>query len=153
MGNSCCINVKNNENNQNITIKSEERLRNIKREHLVDFSFEGITTVAKVVGVYDGDTLRVAFIYKDEIIMKSCRLLEINAPEIRNKDKIEKQKAIKSRDYLATITMNDNQLIYVKYYEDDKYGRPLVELFLDRELNENINKKMIKEGHAIKYGL
>jgi len=141
---------------KNVYISIDERLRSITREHLTDFTYENISTVAKVVSVYDGDTCRIAFGYPSndddaEIIMLSCRLNGIDTPEIRNKNLEEKQLAIEARDYLKEMVMNDGQLVYVVFYKNDKYGRPLVDIYIDEMLRHCVNDKLIDSGYAKLY--
>jgi len=126
------------------------QLKKINASDLTDFSFENIETIGKVISVYDGDTCRIAFKYDTKIIMMSCRLAGIDSPEIRNKDLVAKQKAIEARDYLKTLVMNadNSKLVNIKLGKFDKYGRPLVVIFVD---GENINMKMANEGHAVLY--
>ena len=61
-------------------------------------------------------------------------------------NKIEKEKAIKARDYLKR--MIDNRIITLHCGKFDKYGRLLAEFYID---NININKLMIEKGHGYSY--
>ncbi len=104
---------------------------------------------AKVVSVYDGDTIRVNIDLGFGIIQKgnkgrglSLRLHRINAPEMRG---VEKKEGKKSRDFLREKILGKE--IIVKTIKDNKgkYGRYLAEIFID---NENINDVLVKKGYA-----
>ena len=165
MGICCSTPRKNNndleKNSNEITTPIEERLKHIKREHLTDFSFVNIKTIAKVVSVYDGDTVRVAFPYppnndNPEILMSSCRLSKIDTPELRTANDKEKEHAIKARDRLKELTMStETQLVYVQFEKNDKYGRPLVTIFLDYSSVDNfdlsVNNQLVVENYARLY--
>ena len=160
----CCSTSRKNDIPTIITpsiITIEDRLEHIKREHLTDFSFVNIRTVAKVVSVYDGDTVRVAFPYppnndSPEILMSSCRLSKIDTPEIRGTNDKEKEHAYKARDRLKELTMSsETQLVYVQFDKNDKYGRPLVTIFIDYESVDNfelsVNNQLVVENYAKLY--
>lgn len=92
-------------------------------------SFEKNVT-AKVVRVYDGDTVTLAFTKYDRrgaiTTMARCRLLGFDAPELRGGSEKEKACAAYCRDRLAAYV--GNRVVRVDFYGADKYGRPLVEL-------------------------
>ena len=52
------------------------------------FSLEGQEIKAKVVSVYDGDTVKCVFPKKD--VKWNCRLSGVDTPELRTRNKIEK---------------------------------------------------------------
>ncbi len=59
-------------------ILSNSSLKNVK-----EFSFENIDTYGKVIDCYDGDTCRISFYYKDELIQTKCRMVGYDSPEIK----------------------------------------------------------------------
>ena len=65
---------------------------------------------AKVMSVYDGDTIRVDIDLglKTWIKNESIRLGRINAPEVRGSEKV---KGIKSRDYLRKLILKKKLLL------------------------------------------
>ena len=143
-------------------ITLEDRLQSIERCDLVDFSYKGVVTLAKVVSVYDGDTCRLAFPYPNrypngetEIIMKSCRLACIDTPEIRTTNTKEKEKGLEAKEYLCSIISGN--LVFVKFGKDDKYGRPLITLYRKEEdfnkhgFKASINQMMLNSNHAQLY--
>lgn len=136
------------------------KLMNITLKDTHQFSFEGLTTEAKVVDIYDGDTLRIAFYYKDEIVQTSCRCLDYDAPEMKlpklSKNATSKEQedretlknfAIKAKERLSG--MLKNELVTINFFKNDLYGRPLVKIFVD---GKYINQEMINEGYGKPYG-
>lgn len=115
------------------------------------FSFNGIKTIARVIKVYDGDTLTIVFPFNDNIIKCSCRLLGIDTPEIRSKNKKEKEYAIKARNRIRELTIKEDKYIYVIFGKNDKYGRPLISAFLDEEYKINIAKILLDENYGKVY--
>ncbi len=120
------------------------------------FSLENHTKLAKVVDIYDGDSCRVVFEHNRTINMWNIRMLGYDTPEMRpRKDVIERDaeiaKAKAARDYLKSLIMNPDQLIYVKCHEFDKYGRLLGEVFINQEDSISVNQMMIDNGHGYAY--
>lgn len=90
------------------------------------FSLKGFRTKAKVVKVYDGDSITLLFPYFNKYYRFRCRIYGIDTPELRTKDLKEKRLAIEVRDYLRDLIFN--QTIDVECFDFDKYGRVLVKL-------------------------
>lgn len=102
---------------------------------------------AKVLSVYDGDTCNILLDLGCDVHIKlKCRLYGIDTPELRTKDLDEKKRGYLARDYLRERILN--KTVRVKTYKQEKYGRYLVEIFLD---DININQELIENGHAIAY--
>ena len=97
--------------------------------------------------VYDGDTITVDFDLGFDILLKNqkIRLLGIDAPEVRGK---ERQEGLKSRDALRSRIANKWVTIKTEKDKKGKYGRWLGTVILDEE---NINKWLINEGFAKEY--
>ncbi len=104
---------------------------------------------ATVVSVYDGDTCTVdidlglyTWIRKEKI-----RLLRINAPEIRGKERPE---GLKSRDFLRELLLGKEVIIETYKDKREKYGRYLAEIWMKdkKEKFININDLMVKKGFA-----
>ena len=100
---------------------------------------------AKVISVYDGDTVTVDIDLGFEVWLRDqrVRLLNINTPEVRGKSKKE---GIVARDALRQRIL-DKEVI-LKSDRRGKYGRWLVEIFVE---NENINQWLLNEGLAVPY--
>ena len=120
------------------------------------FSLENHTKLAKVVDIYDGDSCREVFEHNRTINMWNIRMYGYDTPEMRpRKDVIERDaeiaKAKAARDYLKSLIMNKDQLVYVKCREFDKYGRLLGVIFINQEDSTSVNQMMIDNGHGYAY--
>ena len=73
---------------------------------------------------------------------EKLRLARINAPEVRGPEKPE---GIKSRDWLRDKISGKKVLIKTVKDKKGKYGRYLVEIYLD---GVNINDEMVRLGLA-----
>lgn len=104
---------------------------------------------AKVINVYDGDTITVAskLPFKSSPIYRfSVRLRNIDSPEIKSKSKTESDLAIKSRDALHNLIFG--KIIELKNNGKEKYGRLLADIYLD---GIHINKWMLDNKYAVEY--
>ena len=114
------------------------------------FSFEGRKCIGKVVKVYDGDTVHIVFSLTDNepdrLYKWNCRLINVDTPELRTKNIKEKEFGKQVRDFLKEKILN--KIVTIECSDFDKYGRLLVEIFID---NENINNWLIENGYAKKY--
>jgi micrococcal nuclease len=104
---------------------------------------------AIITEVYDGDTCTVDVDLGLHIWVKGekVRLNRINAPEVRGS---EKEKGIKSRDFLREKILNKEILLETIKDKDEKFGRYLGEIFLPTDSKQyiNINDLLVKEGFA-----
>jgi endonuclease YncB( thermonuclease family) len=139
-----------------LTDSQKEILLNQKKDK-ENTSFKKIKTYAKCVDIYDGDTCKIKFFYRNEITQCAVRLLGIDTPEIkphhnsRTDDSIKREKelAIKAKELLIKL-MGDN-LIFVVFEKDDKYGRPLVTIYRDKTETKSINQQILESGLANLY--
>lgn len=67
------------------------------------FDLKGLTTLARVVSLHDGDTLRAVFKFAGTYKQFIIRVLHIDAPEIASKDPEEKQAAVRVRNRLLQL--------------------------------------------------
>lgn len=125
---------------------SNLRLRFIDPKKIKTFSFENLKTYAKVSHVHDGDTINLTFFYGSKPIRLRCRLARIDAPEINSKNEEEVRCAVISRDYLASLI--NNRIVYVVIGKQDKWNRPLVDIYKNRL---DINQHMIDKKYAVPY--
>lgn len=122
-----------------------------------NFSFAGVATVAKVVDVYDGDTITVSWYGNhDQLIQYKVRLLGFDCPEMKpslSSATRDAEKAAAVRAKLALISKIDSKLIFMECGEFDKYGRVLATIYTwnGKEKVENLNEWMIAQGHGIPY--
>ena len=112
------------------------------------FSLDGYETEAKVVKVYDGDTVHIVFKYFDSFLKWNCRIQHVDTPELRTKDLEEKKRGYECRDKLTALILD--KIVNVKCSKFDKYGRLLVEITVP-ETGVKIHEYLISEGLANKY--
>ena len=94
------------------------------------------TFTAKVVAITDGDTIKVL----NNSQQTKIRLAEIDTPE---KNQPYGKKAKK-----ALFDLIFNKEVEVEVVTIDRYGRTVGTIFLG---NQNINREMVKAGHAWVY--
>ena len=113
-----------------------------------DFSkcVDGKTLEAKVISVYDGDSIKVIFPLNGVLYRWSCRLNGVDTPEIRTRNLKEKEMGYKVRDLLRDKILN--KVVTLNCGELDKYGRLLVDINYE---SENINHWLITNGYAYEY--
>lgn len=127
-------------------LKLKKTLRNNDFKDLKPLSFNGLETYAKIISVYDGDSVVIVFPYKMEFVKYSCRIAGIDAPELRNSGKREKELATKARDFLRSLILD--KVVFVKFGKFDKYKRPLVDIIYKRKSIKDI---MVNNKLAISY--
>jgi micrococcal nuclease len=113
-----------------------------------EFSFEGETKTAKVVSVYDGDTIKVVFPVMQNLFKFNCRITGVDTPEIRTRNKEEKEMGLKVRDELRKKILN--KVVKLDCGDFDKYGRLLVNVTVLNE-KETIKDWLINNKYAFAY--
>ena len=153
------------------------KLKTIKNKDIEEFSLNNLKTFGKVVDVYDGDTCKIVLIFNGILHKFNCRLSGLDTPEMKpslKKENREKEivhahkcrnrllqlvttcdipdidKIFKKKDVKKMLETN-NKVIRVKCCEFDKYGRLLVNLFIDEEYTQNVNNILISENYAKSY--
>jgi endonuclease YncB( thermonuclease family) len=120
-----------------------------------EYSLGGRVFQGKVVDVYDGDTVKVVIFVDNQLCRYNCRLMNIDAPEMRPRKNVPGREKIiesakRSRDYLRTLIPEDG-IVYVEVSsKKEKYGRLLVYLYAPGE-DKDINSIMVETGHAKSY--
>lgn len=123
-------------------------LTNLDTKDIPLFGLDGAKFNAKCVEVYDGDSITIAIYVFNNFYKFKVRLLEINSPEIRTRDLVEKTRGIFARDYLRNKILH--KMIIIECGKFDKYGRLLGTIFIEDE-DISINQQMIDGGHAVPY--
>lgn len=118
----------------------------VTNENTPDFTFEGRSFEAKVLSVYDGDTVKVAFPFGGSMYRWNCRLVGVDTPELRTTNQKEKEFGYKVRDHLREKILG--KVVTIKCEDFDKYGRLLVTILLE-ELS--VNQWLIDNGYAFAY--
>ena len=107
-------------------------------------------TSGTVIKVYDGDTITVASCIPgmtDACLYKfSIRLKGIDTPEIRTKNKEEKEIGIIARNELRKLIMK--QHVTLCNISKEKYGRLLCDVYLN---DTHINQWLIQNKLAVAY--
>jgi endonuclease YncB( thermonuclease family) len=106
---------------------------------------------AKVVDVYDGDTITVSIINNFTIQKHKLRMLGYDSPEMKPRLNIpnraeEIEKAKQAKNFLNNLILNKVVLADINGF--DKYGRLLGTIFYD---TKNINQVMLDNGHGYVY--
>ena len=102
---------------------------------------------AKVLEIYDGDSMTLLISVGFNIYLEEkVRLLVIDCPEIRTKNKKEKALAYEARDYLRELLLKKEVIIETE--KEVKWGRYLVDVYFE---GMHINKHLIDIGYAKKY--
>ena len=112
------------------------------------FSLEGQTKEAKVVSVYDGDTIKIVFPIHNTLYKWSCRLEHVDTPELRTRCIAEKKYGYHVRDALREKILG--KMVTIKCGEFDKYGRLLAEIYTP-ESETSVNDWLINQGYAFYY--
>lgn len=164
---------------KDLTSSQVKVLISCNKENTYDFSLNGISTWAKVVDAYDGDTFRLMFYMKKrdkDPVRFVVRGNGYNAPEMyppksHYDRKTEMTKAIfarnrfiqlstdcdikkdmmYSRKEIREILRSNKKLIYVKFYKFGKFGRVLADVYEDKNSDKSINQILIDEGYAVPY--
>lgn len=138
------------------------------------FDLEKIEGSFYVESVYDGDTITILIpiqihtynmVDSNSIDLNSdsnktntiyfnkikLRLLGIDTPEMKPRKDLPNReehitKAKEAKDFLSNLILG--KIITVKFLQNDKYGRPLANIYIDSIC---INSLMIEKGYAKKY--
>ena len=126
-----------------------EELQN-KNNEVPLFSLNGKSFMAKIVEIYDGDTITVIFKLFGEYYKWKCRIKHVDSPEIKTQDKIEKERAIFVRDKMRDLLLNKIVTIHCSLDKKDKYGRLLIEFNIPKS-NTKIHEWLIQNNYARPY--
>lgn len=101
---------------------------------------------AKVIGAYDADTvtLDIDLGCWVHIAKEKCRLLGIDAPEMRGS---EKEQGKIARDALRNLILGKEVTIKTTKDKRGKYGRLLVDIFIGEV---HVNQWLVDNGYAVK---
>jgi endonuclease YncB( thermonuclease family) len=110
------------------------------------FTLKGHKCRAKVVHVYDGDTVHLVFEYLGHVFKWHIRIAHVDTPELRTKNLEEKKKGYETRDKLREYI--DGKVVDVSCLDFDKYGRVLAEITYN---GKRIDEWLIENGYAKPY--
>ena len=98
--------------------------------------------------IIDGDSLIINMHLGFHLYYRtSCRLEDVNTPEMNATDPIARAEAVKAKNYLAELLPVGLKVVVVSRTLD-KYKRPLVSISTLIN-NISINQQMIKAGYGI----
>ena len=130
-----------------------KNLDNITEANTEELTFN--FTKAKVLRVYDGDTIIIAARYNNKIHKFHARLYGIDCSEIRSSNMYEKNRGLQARQYLKKLIEEktiDIDVLNNRKYDGkiikEKYGRLLIIAHLN---GINIAKELIEKGFAVEY--
>ena len=132
-------------------------LRNTNQDNIKKFSLKGHKYIAKVVNVYDGDTITVLIRYRMKTHKFRVRMYGYDSPEMKprqddpNRYKI-KEAALKAK--MKLLEKIDNKIVELDCGGFDKYGRLLCTVYLRDNCCKssiNINQWMINNKYGYRY--
>ena len=112
------------------------------------FTLNKYTTRAKVVRVYDGDTIHVVFEYFGNFYRWNCRIAHVDTPELRTKNSEEKKFGYIVKQKVEELLLN--KIVMIHCLEFDKYGRLLIEAMLP-DSTEKLHEWLISNNYAKPY--
>jgi micrococcal nuclease len=103
---------------------------------------------AKIVHVYDGDTVHAVFIHPDssKIYKYKLRLAHIDTPELNSKNPNEVKKANEAKKIVEEMILN--KIVFLELEGEDKYGRLLANINID---GLDLNEYLIEKNYAYRY--
>lgn len=130
------------------------------------FSLSGLKTHARVVSIYDADTITVVMLFAGKFTKFNLRLYGIDTPEMKSKDITVRDKANKARDRVVQLITNttlptkkDVQaylaanivLVYIECFDQDKWGRTLAQAYIKQGDAKSISDILLEEKLAYPY--
>jgi len=110
------------------------------------FTLKGHKCNAKVVHVYDGDTIHLVFEFLGKLFKWHVRIAHVDTPELKTKNLEEKKMGYEARDKLRDFI--DGKIVDIVCLDFDKYGRVLAEISYS---GERVDKWLIDNGYAKLY--
>lgn len=134
------------------------------------FTLNGVTDYARVIEVYDGDTITIVMKVHETFLKFKCRLMDIDTCEIRSNNDKNKELGLKARNRLiqlitdkqvdeisskkeiSSFLEDDVYIIYVHCFGYDKYGRVLVHCYKNNDMNaKSFSHILVEEKLAYFY--
>jgi endonuclease YncB( thermonuclease family) len=132
-----------------------------------ELTIEGVNTWAKVLSVYDGDTMTVALPVQDSVFKFQLRINGIDTPEMKGPHKTQAYAArnrmlqlcglaialedMSSSKQVQNMLETNPAYVWLECGSPDKYGRTLADVYASPAKQELFSTIMIKEGHAYAY--
>ncbi len=113
---------------------------------------------AKCVHCYDGDTVHLIIFHKDEYVKIRVRMHGYDSPEMKVSKKLSEEKrveikknAILAKDFISDMILGKVVHLEIISEKNEKYGRILGIVRLNKDDEKSVNDIMIEEGHGYKY--
>ena len=108
----------------------------------------------EVIKVYDGDTITIAtklpLINDDTVYRFNIRLNGIDCPEMRSKNREEKNAAIFIQQTVENLLLHKN--VTLENLASEKYNRLLADVILHKDgVDINISQWLLNNNYAVKY--
>ena len=134
-----------------IPLRKLDFLKNCHYDEVPLFSLNGMKKIAKVVKVSDGDSIHIVCFFEGKLTRFFVRIRGIDTPELRDKDIKIKEFAYKVQNIVEKLILN--KLVHVKFFEMDKYGRALADIYFinDNEQVIDIAKYLLQNKFAQVY--
>ena len=147
---------KDNSEMKNMQVELDE-LRTKTKSNTDYMTLENNEYTAKIVYIYDGDTMHVVFKEFGTFFRWNCRISGVDTPELRTRNEKEKEMGYKVRDVLRDNLMD--KIVKIKCGEFDKYGRLLIDVFIPEEMKSSSQSQetkllstwLIENGYAYAY--
>ena len=117
--------------------------------HAPKFNDAFVTTTkqsARVVKVYDGDSITIVLPFRYKYFEFKTRLVGIDTPELRTRNEKEKEMGYQAKEFLKQLV--DQKIIQVECQGMDKYGRLLIVPYIH---GKNVCDLMVEKGWAKRY--
>jgi micrococcal nuclease len=100
---------------------------------------------AVITELYDGDTVTADVDLGVSVWLRGerLRLARIDAPNVRGD---EKESGLAAREFLRDLVLDRSLIVQTIRDGKGKFGRYIAELWLD---GENVNDRLVAEGHAV----
>lgn len=149
-------------------IKIEDGLRSHGSETLhISKCVDGRSMLCRLIDVVDGDTIVCVIPLWGQYFKFNVRLNGIDTCEIKSKDQILRERAIKAREYVVRRLLNSQNIsdrkgtqrhlqetvvfVYLHCYDFDKYGRLLADVYVDEKSKITLSDEMLHEKLAYPY--
>ena len=114
------------------------------------FNYSGKTYLVKILKVYDGDTVTVAFSpFGNDYFKYQVRMLGYDSPEMKSKNEKEKMWAHNIQKYASSLI--SDSICKMKCEKMDKYGRILGSLYMPD--GRCVNDLLLATGVCKPYGV
>ena len=112
------------------------------------YTLNNINVWAKIVHVYDGDTVHAVFSLPNSstIHKYKLRLAHIDTPELKSKNKKEVKKALEAKKVVEKKILD--KIVYMEIDGEDKYGRLLGNIDINGLC---LNKYLVDQKYAYTY--